>query len=405
VDRLSMDFLHEGNPDLNLTARWEPPSFEEPPDGARTELSPALLSLLSRLNLASGEEIARHYDHEVKGLTVIKPWVGVASDVPAEATVLLVRHGTISGYVLSEGVNPFFSDIDTHAMAQSALDEAVRRQLCGGARLDRIAILDNFCWPDPVASPYKMAQLVRACRGLDELARVYGTPLVSGKDSMKNDSTMGGVTISIPPTLLVSAIGRIDDVRDAVTLDLKAPGDAVFVLGVTRDETGGSEYFRWLGERDGRKARLGEPAPYVGNKVPRVRASETLPLYRALAEAIRRGLVRSAATPALGGLALAIARAAMAGELGVDLDLAASPDLSQLPPEVGLFSESNGRFVVSCAAEHAAAIETLFAGLACRRVGTVTEVRRVRVTLGERVLLDASLDEMKTAYKKTFRRG
>jgi phosphoribosylformylglycinamidine synthase len=405
VGRLSMDFLHEGNPDLNLTARWEPPSFEEPPDGARTELSPALLSLLSRLNLASGEEIARHYDHEVKGLTVIKPWVGVASDVPAEATVLLVRHGTISGYVLSEGVNPFFSDIDTHAMAQSALDEAVRRQLCGGARLDRIAILDNFCWPDPVASPYKMAQLVRACRGLDELARVYGTPLVSGKDSMKNDSTMGGVTISIPPTLLVSAIGRIDDVRDAVTLDLKAPGDAVFVLGVTRDETGGSEYFRWLGERDGRKARLGEPAPYVGNKVPRVRASETLPLYRALAEAIRRGLVRSAATPALGGLALAIARAAMAGELGVDLDLAASPDLSQLPPEVGLFSESNGRFVVSCAAEHAAAIETLFAGLACRRVGTVTEVRRVRVTLGERVLLDASLDEMKTAYKKTFRRG
>jgi len=182
------------------------------------------------------------------------PWVGALSDVPAEGTVFLVRHGTRAGYVLSEGVNPFYSDIDAHAMAQSALDLAVRRQLCAGARPDRIAVLDNFCWPDPVGSPHKMAQLVRACRGLDELARTYGTPLVSGKDSMKNDSTMGGVTISIPPTLLVSAIGRIDDVASAVTLDVKEEGDAVFVLGTTRDETGGSEYFRWRGEREGRTA-------------------------------------------------------------------------------------------------------------------------------------------------------
>ena len=395
VGRLSMDFLHDGNPDLNLRARWEPPVFEEPKLPTTPEHSATLLALLGRLNLGSGEEMARHYDHEVKGLTVVKPWVGVRADVPAEGTVFAMRHGDRSGYVLSEGVNPFFSDIDAHAMAQSALDEAVRRQLCAGARLDRIAVLDNFCWPDPVASPYKMAQLVRACRGLDELARAYGTPLVSGKDSMKNDSTMGGVTISIPPTLLVSAIGRIDDVLDAVTLDLKSPGDVVFVLGTTRDETGGSEYFRWLGERDGRTAALGEPAPYVGNKVPRLSASETLPLYRALAEAMRRGLVRSAATPAKGGLALAIARAAMAGELGVDLEI----DPGSLPDDVALFSESNGRFVVTTSTADAAALEKVFAGLACRRVGSVSEARKVRVRCGPRLVLDVGLDEMKSAYK------
>src|SRR4029077_5825491 len=163
-----------------------------------------------------------------------------------EATVFLIRHGAKRGYVLSEGINPFYSDIDTYAMAQSVLDEAVRKQLCAGARLDRIAVLDNFCWPDPVLAPstpdgaYKMAQLVRACRGLYDLPRAYQTPLVSGKDSMKNDSTMGGVRISVPPTLLVSAIGQIDDATEALTLDAKLEGDVVYLLGATRDETGGS---------------------------------------------------------------------------------------------------------------------------------------------------------------------
>ena len=410
VARLDMRFLHEGDPDLDLPAVWEPKRFDEPASPPPQDLGATLLAMLGRLNLCSGEAVARHYDHEVKGLTVVKPWIGAGADVPAEATVFLARHGSNRGYVLSEGVNPFYSDIDTFAMAQSVLDEAVRRQLCAGARLDRIAALDNFCWPDPVASEatpdgaYKMAQLVRACRGLYELTRAYGTPLVSGKDSMKNDSTMGGVKISVPPTLLLSAVGQIDDVTQAVTLDLKAPGDVVYLLGTTHDETGGSEYFRFRGERDGLSAAPGEPAPYVGNKVPRVEAAATLPLYRALAEATRRSLVRSAATTSRGGLAIALARAAMAGELGADLDLDAAPDLLALPPDVALFSESNGRFVVTVAPGDAAAFEALYTGLACRRVGSVTESRRLVAKLGGTRCLDVEVCAMKNAYKGTLAR-
>ena len=364
--------------------------------------------MLSRLNLCSNEMKARHYDHEVKGLTVVKPWVGVRADVPAEATVFLLRHGGTRGYVLSEGVNPFFSDIDTYHMAASVLDEAVRKQLCAGARLDRIAALDNFCWPDPVASPgtpdgaYKMAQLVRACRGLYDLTRAYQTPLVSGKDSMKNDSTMGGVKISVPPTLLVSAIGQIDDITGAVTLDVKTAGDAVYLLGVTRDETGGSEYFRLRGKTDGAAHEPGGPAPYVGNRIPRVDPEETLPLYRALEATMRKRLVRSAATPAKGGLALAMARTAMAGELGLELNLDLAGDLAALPPDVALFSESNGRFLVTVAAGDAAAFERSFAGLACRRVGSVTEAPRLRVTLRGRMRVELSLAAMKTSFKETL---
>jgi phosphoribosylformylglycinamidine synthase len=408
VALLDMEFLHEGDPDLDLPAVWEPKAFAEPDGPAPTDLNAALVAMLGRLNLASNETKARHYDHEVKALTVVKPWVGAGADVPAEATVFLLRHGAKRGYVLSEGVNPFFSDIDTYAMAQAVLDEAVRKQLCAGALLDRIAALDNFCWPDPVLSDatpdgaYKMAQLVRACRGLYDLARAYRTPLVSGKDSMKNDSTMGGVKISVPPTLLVSAIGQIDDVEDALTLDAKLEGDVVYLLGVTRDETGGSEYFRLRGESDGAGRAPGGPAPYVGNRVPRVDAAETLPVYRALEAAIRRRLVRSAATPAKGGLALALARCAMAGELGLELDLDLAPDLATLPPDVALFSESNGRFVVTVAPQDAAAFSELFAGLPCHRIGVVTSSAVLRLTLARKLRVELPMTAMKAAYKETL---
>ena len=408
VARLDMAFLHGGDPDLDLPAAWEPKRFAEPEGPAPADLGATLLAMLARLNLASNETKARHYDHEVKGLTVVKPWVGAGADVPAEATVFLLRHGGKRGYVLSEGINPFYSDIDTYAMAQAVLDEAVRKQLCAGARLDRIAALDNFCWPDPVLSPstpdgaYKMAQLVRACRGLYDLARAYRTPLVSGKDSMKNDSTMGGVKISVPPTLLVSAIGQIEDVADALSLDAKFAGDVVYLVGTTRNETGGSEYFRLRGDCFGAAATPGGPAPYVGNRVPVVDARETLPLYRALEAAIRRGLVRSAATPAKGGLALALARCAMAGELGLELDLDLAPDLAALPPDVALFSESSGRFVVTVAPEDAASFSELFTGLSCRRVGVVTSVACLRLTVGGKLRVDTPIAAMKVAYKETL---
>jgi phosphoribosylformylglycinamidine synthase len=216
---------------------------------------------------------------------------------------------------------------------------------------------------------------------------------------MKNDSTMGGVKISVPPTLLVSAIGQIDDVTEALTLDVKTAGDFVYLLGVTRSETGGSEYFRLRGERAGARADLGDPAPFVGNSVPRVDASETLPLYRALESAIRRGFVRSAATPAKGGLALALARSAMAGEMGLELNLDLASDLAVLPPDVALFSESNGRFVVTVAPHDAAAFEARFRGLACRRLGTVTAGMSLRATLGGALRLDLPIASMKAAYK------
>jgi phosphoribosylformylglycinamidine synthase II len=407
---LSMELLHEGAPDLDLVATWAPKTFADAPVRERGTLTSQVVAMVGRLNLASNEAKARHYDHEVKALTVVKPWVGVRADVPAEATVSMVRHGSFRGYVLAEGVNPFYSDLDTHSMAQSVVDEAVRRVLCGGATLDRIALLDNFCWPDPVAAPgnpdgaYKMAQLVRACRGLYEAVVAYRAPLVSGKDSMKNDSTMGGVRISVPPTLLVSAIAQLPDVREAVTLDPKSPGERVFLLGRTRDELGGSEWLRWAGDYDGASAALGQAAPYVGTKPPRLFLDETRPLYAALERALRRGLVRAAVTPAKGGLAFALAKMVMASELGVSVLLDRATDLAALPAEVALFSESNGRFVVTVAEADADAFRAVMAGQPCVELGAVVAAPGLTIGHGGRTIVDVDVETLKKSYKATLAR-
>ncbi|MEE8278096.1 MAG: phosphoribosylformylglycinamidine synthase subunit PurS [Thermoanaerobaculia bacterium] len=405
VALLAMEFLHGGAPELCLEARWSPPTFAEPSDRP-DDCSRTLLDLLGRPNLASGERKARHYDHEVKGLSVIKPYVGIHADVPAEATVFLARHGSLRGLVLSEGVNPFLSDLDTFAMAATTVDEAVRRQLCAGARLDRIAALDNFCWPDPVESEqtpdgqYKLAQLVRACRGLYEVCRAYGVPLISGKDSMKNESRMGGAKIGVPPTLLLSALGQIDDVREALTLDFKEPGDVVFLLGETGGHTGGSEYFRYLGERSGLASELGQPAPYVGQRPPTVDTDRTLPLYRALNRAVRAGLVRSAATPTKGGLAVCLARCAMAGGLGADLVLDGCPRMGGLEADIALFSESNGRFVATVGAGDADDFEARLAGLPCRRAGVVTAEPQLLVRRGGSRLIEVDIVSLRRRFKE-----
>ena len=391
---LPLEFLHDGLPRLKLRARWEQKRWPEPSRGGE-RLNEALGGMIRSTNIASGEKKARNYDHEVKGLTVVKPFVGAKEDVPSDAAVFLIEHGKTEGYVLSDGINPFYSDLDTRWMTASIIDEAVRKAVGSGARLDRMAGLDNYCWPDPIESEknpdgeYKLAQLVRSTLALSEFCRAYGVPCVSGKDSMKNDSTMGGVRISIPPTLLFSVIARIDDVRRAVTMDVKTPGARVYLLGITRDELGGSEYFRWLGQ--GR-----------GNSVPKVEPSETLPLYRKVEEAIAREWLQSCHSPAKGGLAVALAKSAMGGELGMSIDLDSDPHLKVIDPEAALFSESNGRFVVTVAPEHVPQFEAHLRGVACAAIGEVTEDRRLRISHRGQQRIDVELGALKAAWKETF---
>jgi len=396
VAYLDMDFLHEGLPQMKLSARWTPPVFPEPDFPEPADLGQALKDLLARLNICSKESVVRQYDHEVQGGSAVKPLVGIADDGPGDASVLRPLLESCEGIVVANGICPRYSDIDTYAMAACAIDEAVRNAVAVGASLRRMAGLDNFCWCDPVESEktpdgrYKLAQLVRANEAVYEYTRSYGVPCISGKDSMKNDYMIGGTKISIPPTLLFSVIARMDDVRRAVTMDAKKPGDLVYVLGETGKELGGSEWYALNG--------------FVGNRVPQVDAGKARRRYEALNRAMETGLVASCHDCSDGGLGVALAETAFAGGYGMAVDLSLVPTSETLRNDELLFSESQSRFVVTVSPASREAFEALLADSEMACIGRITDEQIFVVTgLQGRVVIEEGLAALKEAWQQTLR--
>lgn len=390
---LDMEFMHDGLPRMRLKAKWQPPRFPEPTIDD-SSLHQDLVKMMGRLNVCSDEYKARQYDHEVKGLSVIKPFVGRARDVVSDGTVTMAEQLGTEGIILTAGVLPRYSDIDTYHMIASVIDLAVRRVIAVGGKLGHIAGLDNFCWPDPVKSEktpdgeYKLAQLVRANQALYDYTKAFKVPCISGKDSMKNDSTRGGRKISIPPTVLFSTIARMEDIRKAITLDAKFAGDLVYVIGMTKAELGGSEYFAMQNA--------------VGNMVPQVDAAAAQEIYRRVATVTGNELACSLHTPALGGLAVGLAKVAVAGRLGLTVDLDLIPAVAGMSPVELLFSESNSRFIMTVKPQHAAEVEKILTGVPFARVGEVTAAPQLKLTSGGRPVAAWELEELLQSYKGTL---
>ncbi|MBP7341099.1 MAG: phosphoribosylformylglycinamidine synthase [Syntrophaceae bacterium] len=393
VAYLNMDFLHDGVPQMKLSARWKAPKHPEPTFAVPANLGKALTQMLARLNICSKESVVRQYDHEVQGGSVVKPLVGVENDGPSDAGIIRPVLDSLEGVVVAHGICPRLSDIDAYSMTACAIDEAVRNAVAVGADLDHLAGLDNFCWCDPVKSAktpdgdYKLAQLVRSNMAIYDYTTAYGVPCISGKDSMKNDYSIGKTKISVPPTLLYSVIGKISDVRKAVTMDAKRPQDLVYILGETRDELGGSEWFAAHGA--------------IGNKVPQVDAKKAMQLYRALSKAIRTGLVASCHDCSDGGLAVALAETAFAGNLGLTVDLKDVPYRGRKRDDYILFSETASRFVVTIHPQDKPKFEKVMAGSAAREIGFVSNNGLLRVSgLSGKTVIREKIGKLKAAWQK-----
>lgn len=394
---LPMEFMHEGLPPMQLPAKWEPPSYDEPVIEEKQDYTADLKELLGALNICSKESVVRRYDHEVQGGSVVKPFTGVSNDGPSDAAVVRPILESFEGVVTAHGICPRYSDIDTYHMTTNAVDEALRNYVAVGGSLDLVAGLDNYCWCDPVQSEktpdgaYKMAQLVRSNQALYDICMVYNLPLVSGKDSMKNDFYDGSTKISIPPTLLFSVIGKIEDARKAVTMDVKRPGDIVYLLGKTADELGASEYFTKRG--------------VVGNKVPKVHAEKAYQRYQAYHQAVMAGTVASCHDLSDGGLAVAAAESAFAGGFGMKLDLANVLWQGDNKNETALlFSESASRHLVTVRPEKREQFEQIMSGNCFASIGVVTEDQTLSITgLSGKTVVKAGLAELKEAWQQTLR--
>ena len=398
---VDLSLLESDFPQWEFEAEWIPPELrlKEPVMDEPENYNNVLEDILSRPNICSKEWVARQYDHEVQGGSVIKPLVGVGRDVHSDAIVVKPVLESKKGFGVTQVVNPWFSEIDTYWMTANIIDEAVRRLVAVGGNLEHIGGIDNFCWPniqyDPKNNPdgmYKAAQLVRSNWALRKYCEEFGIPLLSGKDSMYIDGNIKGKygetqKVSGPPTLQFTANTVIEDVSKCVTMDAKMPGDLVYVLGDTKDELGGSEYYDMFN--------------YVGLNIPKVDVKEFLPMYRTLQKAIESEIIASAHAVSRGGLGVHLAEVAFAGNLGMKIYLSKVPTNLKRNDKI-LFSESAGRFIVTIDPKHRREFESMFKGFKFNQIGEVIKDRFIVYGLNGEEIINRPYDELKKAYKKTF---
>ncbi len=390
VADLSMKFLHEGIPQWQLKAILEQPEFPEPDFAQPKDLGKSLKEILGTWNVCSKEWVIRQYDHEVQGGTIIKPLVGKNNDGPGDATVIRPVSNSDKGVIVANGINPKYGQIDPYWMAASAIDEALRQIIAVGGNLKEVALLDNFCWGD-TRKPEMLGALVKAAQACYDMAIVYGTPFVSGKDSLYNEFEYEGKIIAIPHTLLISAMGIVDDVRKSVSMDFKQAGDSIYVVGATKNEIGASAYLDTRG--------------LIGNSVPKVDPAKAKALMDSLSKATEKGLVKACHDCSEGGIGVAAAEMAFAGGLGAEVNLKSVPLAEKIDrDDFILFSESNSRFIVEVSSENKAEFEKVLKGVSIGEIGIVSETNELEVYgLDGHKIVNESIDDLKEAWQKPLR--
>jgi phosphoribosylformylglycinamidine synthase len=389
---LAMEFLHDGDPKITKKAVWKPRRHKKPKLGSARDLNGSLLSVLGHFNVCSKEWVIRQYDHEVQGGSIIKPLAGHRCDGPSDASVVVPKLGSSKGVAVSNGINVRFGMIDPYWMAGSCIDEALRQIVAVGGDVSKIAILDNFCWGNP-DKPDRLGSLVRAAQGCYRFAKGFQVPFISGKDSLYNEYMQNNRSTAIPGTLLISAVGIIQDVNRCVTMDLKEAGNRLYCVGTTYPEMGGSIYYESLNA--------------LGNAVPHVDLAANRRTYDALTQLTRKGWARSLHDCSEGGLAVALAEMAFSSGLGVTARVDRVPYQGEPRNDFVLFSESNGRFVLEVRPEDQSKVERLLT----RRevdfafIGTVEPTPEfVIYGFQEKPCINLFTKDMKTAWQAPLNR-
>jgi phosphoribosylformylglycinamidine synthase len=384
---LDCHFLHEGRPRQRLTSRHEPAAPQPLAWSGTGSVVDALVSVLALPDVASKERIVRQYDHEVQGCSVLKPLLGPGAG-PADGTVIRGVLGRDRGIVLGVGLRHHLGRLDPYQMAAGGIVEAIANVVAAGADPDRIALLDNFCWGD-TRRPDSLGTLVEACRACRDLAVAFAAPFVSGKDSLNNvftftDTAGASREISIPPTLLVTALGQLDDVRRAVSPDLKAPGNRIAIVGETRADLAGSQ--------------LALTGRVRGGHVPAVDVAACRAAIHAVAAARRAGLVQACHDLSDGGLVTAVAEMAIAGRLGARIALADVPAAAGNDLAIA-FAETPGRFACEVRPEHSDEFARRLDGVRWAWIGEVTSAADLEIETTTGTIERAAVDRLAGAWR------
>jgi phosphoribosylformylglycinamidine synthase len=395
VALLDLKFLHKGNPRLHLKSEWSVPHIKDTVGAVPEKLEVSLMALLSHPNICSRENVIRQYDHEVQAGSVVKPLMGPMQQAPCDAAVFKPLYNEEAALVVSNGLAPYLSEFDAYLMALCAVDEAVRNAVAVGADPATITLLDNFCWPDPVegkrnaTARYKLAQLVRACQALADICQAYQTPLISGKDSMKNDFDDGVVQLSVPPTLLVSAMGKIADANLAISMDYKAPGDIIYLLSAGKLGLAGSQYTTMHG--------------WLGSSMPSLDLAKARAMYGLLHEMIKQSKVQSCHDVSDGGIAVALAESAIGSGYGAHIDgealTAATGNHDRA--DFALFAEGPAHLIVTISPEHEESWQRTWNDFTATRLGTVSDDGKLSIKgKGGHKTVEVAVKDLMSAWQK-----
>ena len=388
---IDLEFLHNGLPKRRLESESIVYTFLKPKT-EKVSKSEIFEELLKNKNINGYSFISKQYDHEVQASSVLKPLSG-RGQINTDAQVFRPLLSSEKGVVLSTGIYPSYGDISAYHMSACAIDTAIRNVISAGGTLSHLAILDNFCW----CSSYnknRLAQLVESVKACYDYAVGYGTPLISGKDSMFNDfkgydEKGNPVAISIPPTLLISAIGVMKDIKKTISPEFKNIGDSIYLLGETHDELGASEYYKILAEKNKNNA--------IGNNVPKVDLEKNIETYLTLEEVIEKELVNSSLSLTSGGLAIALAKASIGGMLGCDISLDKIPGTSSSIDSL-LFSESQGRILVSVSPKNINKFEKIIKDIHFKKIGNVSKDNKITIKYNNKKVIEKNIKRMFDIY-------
>jgi phosphoribosylformylglycinamidine synthase len=380
VADMEMDFLHNGLPKTTKTAVYEIKKEVEqkPIKMSSQKLAASLKKILADLNVCSREWIVRQYDHEVGGQTIVKPLQSNSIDIsgPGDAAVIYpytVVKNVRKAIVLSNGINPEYG-INSYKMAASAIEEAIRNAVCVGGNIERMSLLDNFCWGSPDKEK-TLGSLVAAAKACYDFSKAFLVPFISGKDSLYNEYSIDGKKYAIPPTLLISAMGIIDDAANTLTMPFKQEGNKIFLLGLTRNEMAGSIFSKINSIKAG--------------VFPSVYPKESMKIMKKIYQAINKGLIESCHDMSEGGIAVAVSEMAFSGAIGASINVDLIKTASELTPAEKMFSQSNGRFIVEVSPANEKKFCAIFSGTTFSQIGTVG---------GEKIIFESPRTKIKISH-------
>ena len=384
VADLDYDFLKHGLPQRTMKAHWEKPHSDERVPDMPTDWNETLKRVMSHGNVCSKEPIVRLYDHTVQGTNALPPFSGVNFDGPNDAAVIRPILDKPYGVVTSHGMNPILNRIDPYWGSVWAVVEGMANYVAVGGDPEAAMLINNYIWPFPDED--SMGSLDKSVDAVVDSMNVLKRPVISGKDSLSSTYRgKDGAVIKIPPVLCISVFGKIPDVKQTVSSDIKKPGESTLVLVGQLDKSmGGSTYYDING--------------LVGNEVPKVDLKVLPKVNKGIYEAIKTGDVFACHDISEGGVIGAVSEMTFGGDCGVELDLQEQIER----PDMLLFNETAGTFIAEVQDEEAA--KRLFGNLPHLVLGRTTQEKEIITTIGGKDLFSIPTDELKQAWQEPSRR-